>query len=543
MNPELLPPPWPILLIALPLLTALIAFALPRLARSVALLTMAALPALLIPLTSHLAAAGAMTYPLGGWPPQLGIGLLADGLSLGLLWLGALLNIAVGLYAYSYYSPLNQQVSTQAEQLPLSQQSVAPGKGLPSSGAGRYFFPLWLMLWAAFNGVLLSADLFNIYVGLELLGLAAVALAALGEGREARRAALRYLLLNIFGSLSFLLAVVLIYRQTGSLNLELFQGLTDPDPLIRLALALLSLGLIIKSALFPLHFWLPPAHAHAPAPVSALLSALVVKASLYLLLRIWLPVWESSGLELERLFALFGGLGTAAILWGSLQALRSKEFKKLIAYSTVAQMGYLFLVFPLLESPKPGDALYGLLFFLAAHALAKGGLFLAAGTIARQKKAREGGSGPLLVTDLTGLSRTMPLSAFTLALAAVSLMGLPPSGGFIGKWYLLSAALNGGHWGWILVIIGGSLLSLVYLLRPLARTFARRPDEERVGVRPPKPSPIEGRSERRVVWPLEWPALLLALAAVLLGLFPGLLLELPGGGLPTLNSFKGGSGP
>ncbi|MFH7320839.1 complex I subunit 5 family protein [Desulfurivibrio sp. D14AmB] len=519
MTPPL-PPPWPILLIVLPLAAALLAFALPRLAGWAALLTMAAVPALLLPLTALVSPGSSLLYPLGGWPPALGIGLLADGLSLWLLWLGAAVNIAVGFYARRYF---------------LS----APGGATTASG--RYFPPLWLMLWAAFNGLLLSADLFNIYVGLELLGLAAVCLAALGDGREARRAALRYLLLNLFGSLSFLLAVVLIYRQTGSLNLALFRELTAPDPLITLALALLSLGLIIKSALFPLHFWLPPAHAQAPAPVSALLSALVVKASLYLLLRVWLALAEGGALDPTPLFQLFGILGAGAIFWGSLQALRCAGFKELIAYSTVAQMGYLFLVFPLLTGPEPASALYGLLFFLAAHALAKAALFLVAGTIAKQRQPAGKANRPLLISDLTGLSRTLPLTSLTLALAAVSLMGLPPSGGFVGKWYLLHAALTGRQWWWTAAIIGGGLLSLAYLLRPVARTFTRSESDRKRGGGPGQPA-VSDAGKRQVVWSLEGPALLLALIAILLGIFPWLPLEWLGG-LPNLSPIQPGRMP
>ncbi|MFU8818901.1 MAG: complex I subunit 5 family protein [Desulfurivibrio sp.] len=526
------PPPWPILLIVLPLAAALIAFALPRLAGYAALLTMAAIPALLIPLTAVIGPDSPLFYPLGGWPPELGIGLLTDGLSLWLLWLGAAVNIAVGAYARPYF--LTRPHDTAG-------QTTTPGDG------GRYFLPLWLMLWAALNGVLLSADLFNIYVGLELLGLAAVCLAALGDNREARRAAMRYLLLNIFGSLCFLLAVVLIYRQTGSLNLALFQELSAPDPLVRLALALLSLGLIIKAALFPLHFWLPPAHAQATAPVSALLSALVVKASLYLLLRIWLPIWEGGELDPTLLFRVFGTLGAAAIFWGSLQAMRCAGLKELIAYSTVAQMGYLFLFFPLLAGPEPTSALYGLLFFLTAHALAKAALFLVAGTITNQRKLAGRSAKPLLIADLAGLSRTLPLTALTLALASISLMGLPPSGGFIGKWYLLHAALTGKQWWWTGAIIGGGLFGLAYLLRPVARTFAKTGEKQhRHGVKRSQPAPDppkEPEEERKVVWAPEWPALLLALGAVLLGLFPWLPLELLGGGLPDLNFQAPGTTP
>ncbi|MDZ7640733.1 MAG: proton-conducting transporter membrane subunit [Desulfurivibrio sp.] len=453
-----------------------------------ALLSMTALVGLLALLTPL--AADGFFYPLGGWPAELGIGLRADGLNLWLLWLGAAVNGAVGLYAWRYFAPRH------------------------------YFYPLWLLLWAAYNGALLSADLFNIYVNLELLGLAAVCLAALDGKSDARRAALRYLLLNLFGSLTFLLGVVLIYRQHGSLGLAIFQQPGLDDPLMKLSLALLGLGLIIKSALFPLHGWLPPAHAQATAPASALLSALVIKVSLYLQLRIWLPA-AADGDIFAILFQFFGLLGAAAIFWGSLQALRCASLKELIAYSSVAQMGYFFLAFPLFTGPTPEIAILGLLFLLAAHALAKAAFFLAAGTTA---KAGDGSlpHGRLAIADLAGLSRRRPLTAITMALSVVSLMGMPPSGGFVGKWYLLQAAMAGAQWWLVAVLLSGSLLGVAYLLRPVAATFTRRETAISAG-------PVESRT---VLWALELPPLALALAAILLGLFPGVAAwSIPGGGL------------
>ncbi|ADH87022.1 complex I subunit 5 family protein [Desulfurivibrio alkaliphilus] len=538
MNP--LPPPWPILLIVLPLVAAILAFAAPRRGRLFALAGMAGVTAMLAALTYGMQGQEQLLYPLGGWPAELGIGLAADGLSLWLLWLTALVNIVVGLYSPHYFTDVNPPSATGRATTP---QTSSANRRL------RYFYPLWLLLWASLNGLLLSADLFNIYVGLELLGLAAVCLVSLSGTAAARQAALRYLLLNIFGSFCFLLGVVLIYRQTGSLNLALFAELADPDPLIRLALAFMTLGMIVKSALFPLHFWLPPAHANAPAPASALLSALVVKASLYLVLKIWLPLWQHADLELYAAFQLLGGLGAAAIFWGSVQALRSHALKELIAYSTVAQMGYLFLAFPLLLGPNPHAALYGLLFILAGHALAKTAFFLAAGIVqqyttppprlapgecpSKARTAEVTGQKDrlpraLLVTDLRALSQHLPLTAITISLAAVILMGLPPSGGFIGKWYLLLATLDSGQWWWTLTIVGGTLLSVAYLLPPITATFMRPARHRQTAV-------VTGQPITVMAAPLvmQWAPLLLALAGILLGLFPWLSLELTGGGLPA----------
>jgi multicomponent Na+:H+ antiporter subunit D len=258
------------------------------------------------------------------------------------------------------------------------------------------------------------------------------------------------------------------------------------------AMALMSAGLMMKGALFPLHFWLPPAHSSAPAPVSAALSALVVKGSLYILLRLW---FESAGGGLTHgALQLFGVLGAAAILWGSLQALLQERLKLLVAYSTVAQLGYLYLFFPL----AAGGGLKvwtGGLIFLSAHAFAKAAMFLAAGNIIKA-------AGHDRIGDLGGITRVLPVSVFTVGLAGISLVGLPPSAGFVGKWLLLGAGLQQGQWWWVAVIIGGSMLSASYMVRLLSRAFIR--DGAAAGW-------------KRVPPGLEWSALLMAATAFLLG--------------------------
>jgi formate hydrogenlyase subunit 3/multisubunit Na+/H+ antiporter MnhD subunit len=147
---------------------------------------------------------------------------------------------------------------------------------------------------------------------------------------------MRYLLVSLLGSLAYLLGVALLYHTFGSVDIALLAEQMEPSPAVWAAMGLMSAGLLLKTALFPLHFWLPPAHASAPAPVSALLSALVVKASFYILLRLWLEIFPLTNSALGQLLGL---LGAAAVLWGGLQALRQTQLKMLIAYSTVSQLG------------------------------------------------------------------------------------------------------------------------------------------------------------------------------------------------------------
>jgi formate hydrogenlyase subunit 3/multisubunit Na+/H+ antiporter MnhD subunit len=459
---------WPVVV---PLIGALAALVWPRQARPIGLVAVAASLAVVCLLLLRVGEFGVLRHALGGWETGLGIALQADALSVGLLLMSALVATGVGVYAGGYFADAAMQ--------------------------GR-FWPLWLLLLTALNALLLSGDLFNLYVTLELLGLSAVALAALGGSAPALRAALRYLILGLLGSLAFLAGVALVYARYGTLDLASLAGLVGPEPAAWVALALMTTGLLIKSALFPLHFWLPSAHANAPAPVSAALSALVVKAAFYLLLRLWLELFHPAATVAAAW--LLGFLGAGAVVWGSWNALRVERLKLLAAYSTVAQLGYLFLFFPLLSALPPGAAretAFGALVLLAlTHGFAKSALFLAAGVILQR-------AGHDRIADLGGTARALPVTTFTLALAGVALIGLPPSGSFLAKWQLLSAAIAGGQWLWVPVVVAGTLLSAAYVFRLLGHAFGTGD----------RTTPVLAHGGE------ELPALLLALTAtVLLGL-------------------------
>lgn len=410
---------------------------------------------------------GVLEHALGGWAPGLGIALRADGLSAALLLMSTLVALAAGVYATGYFADADKKAR---------------------------FWPLWLLMITALHALLLSGDLFNLYVTLELLGLAAVALAALGGSKASVRAALRYLTVGLLGSMAFLAGVVLIYTAYGTLDMRALGTQVQPQPAAWVALALMTAGLLVKSALFPLHFWLPAAHANAPAPVSAALSALVVKAAFYLVLRLWLEIFDRVLTPSDA--GLLGVLGGIAVIWGSWQALRAERLKLLAAYSTVAQLGYLFLFFPVLLATPEGPArelVFGaLVLFALTHGFAKSAFFLAAGVILQR-------AGHDRIADLGGTARVLPVTTFVFALAGVALIGLPPSGTFLAKWQLLSSAISVGQWLWIPVVAIGSLLAGAYVFRVLGHAFA---PGEGVG-----PVLAWGRE--------ELPALLLALVATL----------------------------
>jgi len=486
-----------VLQVFVPLLAACAAVVLPARWRAVPVVAaLVALPLLLMPLSAEVHRHGLVEIAMAGHAPPLGIRLRVDALSLLMLWLVALVGGVSGMHALALHRP--------------------------SAPQGATMWPLWLLMTAGMNALFLAADLFNVYVTIELMTLAAIALVvaqapggAHGKAQTAGalRAAMRYLLLAMLGSLAYLLGVALLYGAYGTLDLYDVAVRMDAGEAASLtALALMSGGLLLKGAIFPLHVWLPGAHAQAPGPVSAVLSALVVKTSVYLLYRLWF--WSAAGVDREAVSVLLGLLGAGAILYGSAAALVQDQLKRVVAYSTVAQLGYLLLVFPLIGHASAWSAA-GLQ--LVSHGLAKAGMFLAAANIVHAL-----GSGRL--DRLAGADKLLPATLFAFGLAGVSLMGLPPSGGFIAKWLLLEAAWASDGWGWIAVVLAGSLLAAGYVFRVLAAVF-----------REPDPSAARGPVQA-VPWPMTAAALLLGGAAVLLGFFATPLVELLAGSAPPVTA-------
>lgn len=463
--------------ILVPLIGALLAFVIRRWATPIGLLSVVALLVASVLQVPNLVADGPQRLAVGGWGAPLGVDLYADGLSLAMLLMTGVVGLGISLYAAAYF-----------------RETPARGKA---------FWPLWLLALTALNALFLSADIFNLYVTLEILGLSAVALTAIAGGADALVGAMRYLLVSLLGSLAYLLGVALLYHAYGTVDIALLAERIDAEPAAWAAMGLMSAGLMLKTALFPLHFWLPPAHASAAAPVSAALSALVVKGSFYLLLRLWVELFgEIAG----GVATLLGLLGAAAILWGSIQALVQTRLKLLIAYSTVAQIGYLFLAFPLAVGSGI-MAWTGMLYLALSHASAKAAMFLVAGNLLRF-------GGHDRIADLDRVVQRLPLSMAAFALAGVSIMGLPPSGGFVGKWLLLESALTQGRWGWAIVIILGGVLAATYVFKVVGYALTQSEN-------PHQAQPVPAT--------MEWVAFALAAAAVLMGLIvskPLALLEI-----------------
>ncbi|CAN5756960.1 hypothetical protein BH23GEM9_BH23GEM9_32400 [soil metagenome] len=472
-----------------PLLAAAVAVSSARAAAAAALVTAVCLIAALTWLSLAVLQDGVLTHEAGAWGAPVGIVLRADGLAVLLLAVTAVIGTAVTVYATAYFQPIYPHEED---------------RGL------RFFWPLWLLVWSALNAVFVSTDIFNVYVCLELLTLPAVALVALDGTRMAVTAAMRYLLLSLAGSLLFLLGVAIVYSGAGTLAIPQIGAAAMDADAANLALTLMTVGLVIKAALLPFHFWLPPAHAGAPAPASAVLSALVVKAAFYVILRLWTEAFP--GALHTPGATLLGVLGAAAVIWGSLLALRQTRVKLIIACSTVAQIGYLFLIFPLFVG-APVAAYTGGMYHLLSHALAKAAMFLAAGSMIRALGDDE-------LTTLAGVGQKLPITFAAFGIAGLNLVGMPPSGGFIAKWLLLTAAITSGQWWWAVVIAIGSLLGAGYVVLVLRAAFLE-----------PRAAAMRQQPPRR----MTGAALLLALIALALGLWAEAPLALLGATAPHLS--------
>lgn len=452
--------------------------------------------------------------PLGlvamAWPPRhmRTVGLAAGALPLASLWLLTRLGDAgaAGWQGAFALGPLvlHWRLNALAVLLLLLTQLVLLASAAYAVGHRRAaliddvtharFWPLLGGLAFALGLIWVAADLLLLYTGLELMGLTAVGMMLLPGTAEAIRAGLRYLLYALVGSLTWLLGVALLLGAWGSLELEALTALAEADAVTRIGMALLTGGLLLKAAIFPLHGWLVPVHASAWTSVSALHGALVVKASFFILIMLWrrlLPDAEAAAL-------ILGLLGAAAVLWGGLKACRAETLKQLVAWSTVGQLGYLMLATPLLA----GAAAVAMMAWqatwlqLAGHALAKAAMFMAAGNLMLA-------TGASRLEAFAGTHRRLPLTLMTFGLAGVTLMGLPPSAGFSAKWLLLQASLEARQWLWVAVLALGTLLSAAYVFRLLRCSFVEEASGPEVRTLPPG---------------MHLVPLLLALAALGLGL-------------------------
>ncbi len=320
------------------------------------------------------------------------------------------------------------------------------------------FYAMFLLCITGLLGIAITGDAFNLFVFLEISSLSTYVLVSLGKDRRALTAAYRYLIMGTIGATFYIIGVGLLYMATGSLNIvdlgKLVPAMADHRT-IQAALAFLTVGLALKAALFPLHMWLPNAYAFAPSVVTVFLAATATKVAVYAFIRVIFGIFgDIDVLALLPVRYLLMLLAVAAMFAGSAVAIYQNDAKRLLAYSSIAQIGYMILGISM-------DSVTGVaagIVHLFNHALMKGGLFMALGAILYK-------TGSVDLRDMTGMGRRMPFTMAAFVVGGLSLIGVPLTAGFVSKWYLIQAALEAGWWPLAVLIVLSSLLAVIYVWR------------------------------------------------------------------------------
>ena len=397
-----------------------------------------------IALLGEVLANGVVSYALGGWPAPWGIEYRVDALNAFVLLFVSGLAALVLTYA----------PRSLADEIPTSRHYL--------------FCTLYLLCLAGLLGIAITGDLFNVFVFLEISALSSYALIAQGGRRQALPAAFQYLVMGTIGATFILIGIGLMYQMTGTLNMaDMAARLPEVEGnrTVLVAFGFLTVGIGLKMALFPLHVWLPNAYAYAPSVVSAFIAATATKVSVYILLRFTFSVFGFEfGFQYLELGRLLMPLALAGIFVASTVAIFQQNVKRMLAYSSVAQIGYMVLGI----SFATATGLTGGIVHLFNHALIKGGLFMAMGCVMLRLHSVD-------LEDMAGIGRVMPWTMAAWALGGLGLIGVPATAGFISKWYLIQAALEQYSLPIAALVLFSSLLALVYVWRVIETAFFREP--------------------------------------------------------------------
>jgi multicomponent Na+:H+ antiporter subunit D len=436
----------PALQVVLPLIGALLAAFVRRgvVAWAIAAVINWLMPVIAGALLWQVLVSGPISYHLGGWPPPWGIEYRVDVLSAFVLLLVSAVSAVMMLFA-------RRSVAFEVD-----------------GDKQAWFYTMYQLCLAGLLGITITGDAFNAFVFLEISSLSTYVLIAMGKDRRALLASYQYLIMGTIGATFYVIGVGLLYLVTGSLNIVDIAARLGPATAEQFrpamaALAFLTVGISLKLALFPLHVWLPNAYAYAPSFATAFLAATATKVAVYLLLRFLFSVFGVAvGAGALQISDLLLALSLAAMFIASILAVYEENVKRMLAYSSVAQIGY--ITFGIGLANKTG--LTGGIVHLFNHAVMKGALFLALGAVAYRL-------GTVRLADLGGIGRKMPLTCAALVIAGLGIIGTPGTAGFVSKWYLAVGALDRGWWPLVFLIVASSLISVIYIGRVVEVAYFR----------------------------------------------------------------------
>jgi multicomponent Na+:H+ antiporter subunit D len=416
---------------------------------------------------------GSISYTMGGWEPPWGIEYAID-------YLNGFVSIVVIFIIFIV--------------------SIYAKKSVEQELAGKtiHFYTVFLLLTAGLQGLIVTGDLFNIYVFLEISSIAAYALISVGKSRDALMASMNYLIIGTVSASFILLGIGYLYMVTGTLNMA---DLADRIPLafderpkvVLAAFAFFLVGFSIKVGLFPLHTWMPDAYSMAPSVVSAMLASTFTKVAAYVMIRVMFTIFKPDFIiSTVNAHTILAWLAAIAIIAGSVLAIAQTDFKRMLAYSSVSQIGYIILGVALVNQ----IAMTGGIIHIMNHGIMKAALFMVAGAIIYKTGIRN-------INDFKGIGKTMPYTSAAFTLVALSMIGIPPTVGFVSKWYLALGAIEAGMWIFVGVIMLSSLLNIVYFWRVFENMYFYR---------------AEGDKVDEVPFSMLLPILILAVMTFLLGL-------------------------
>ena len=390
-----------------------------------------------------------ISYQIGGWAPPLGIEYRVDAANAFVLFLVTGIATLV---------------------LPYARQSV--GSEMPHQ-TQTLFYALFLLCMTGLLGVTITADAFNVFVFLEISSLSTYVLIAQGSYRDKRAltAAFNYLIMGTIGATFFVIGLGFLYMATGTLNMaDLADKLTGQyeSRTVQAGFAFILVGMGLKVAIFPLHFWLPNAYTYAPSAVTTFLAATATKVAIYVLLRFVFSVFQPAFLaETSTLEIIFYPFALLAMFAASFTAIFQRDLKRMLAYSSIAQIGYMLLGIALLSE----TGLMATILHLFNHGITKAALFMGVGAYVLR-------SGSSFYVQIQGLGKTMPWTSAAVIIGGLSLIGVPGTAGFLSKWLLVQAALEQGYWPISMLIVASSLLAVIYVWRLVETLYLSTPSSE-----------------------------------------------------------------